>query len=762
MLKVQRVLTIIAASVLALLVVQPVGAQGDFGETYLPVVNKTLRITNDFELLDLICNGDSCVVEVVPNATAALASTADLDTECTYRTEVDPLKPIAFSLPRGFITEVTPLGDLVMKGDLTLEIADEVIPLVEAEVRFTRGKADLGQFEFVSGKVLFPTTLYESRGFGVTDDEVVSRIGLEAGKNLADLDVPLCPDLKYLFFMLEGTRTNSLVLDDNTNVSYEMAAGTTLVVDPLDASLQVALEIPLVGKGSFGYSQQGLLPYVPQTTWGIEDYAEPFTGHVYNRIQDIEVATKFGIPLLIKNGLLVIDGDPDGDTPVFSLLELASLQLNPVQPISLLDFDDLAAGRVPDRGWGVNGEIALAIPVIGEIDDDAFGEELFDFDLGEASANLLISDAQKRLYFSGRAQGEAQMPLQAFNPAGDVRIAGYISDELTDFDFKFEGEFELVPNALFAQLPFDFNPMQVMGSASANIEGIEFSGTTTSQIYPGVIFDGATTVEFDLPFTNVAQTALAVSGQASIPAIGLAGNGKLMVDKVGMSMSGSFDLAPTFFSDLAGVGLNPIQFDGTVGIGLTSYTIKGRTSSQIHPQIQLVNAEIDGYIDLLDPTASFLNIKGNMSAAGVGLGASASMMISKSGIGVEGVFSSSVNDVKLSGSLTNAGINLSGATNLQLRLATPAVRGRLSLGVCRPLLPGESSNCTLVPAVDLGTFKTSVALSLVNIGIGGSASGQYCTAGGACQSIGVELELSGTPKACATIPVINEKVCINI
>lgn len=741
------------AGFLLLFTAQPAAAQ-DGSTVYFPLVATAIQIDNPDELLDPICNGDICTVEV----TAPLVAAG----ECAYVAEQDLSSPIVFRVPRAIITTVTPNADFSTDGDLTVRIGDQEFILAAAELTFARGSAGLGKFERVRGRVRFPTSLYEQAGFGLIDDEVEAQFGLDRGLNLTDLDVPVCENLQYLFFTLAATRTVRVDAPGAGKVTYELGAQSIFLADPLDRSFQLQLQVPLAGTGGMGISQQGLLPYEPQTVWKLENSLKGFTGHAYNNVQDLDITNKFGIPLSLS-GFLLIDGDPDGDTPPYTLLELANLALSPVNPLGMIDFDDLTSGRDLDRQWGVNGEMALTLPVVGDLDSETFGQNLFDIDLGEAGIGLKLGKDQQQLYFSGMTIQPPSYPLAVLQPRGTGRMSGYLSDQLTDFEFNGEGQFDLVPNELIQLPQFPLSPLVVTGTATTNIDGIIFSGSTTSQIHPAVVFDGAAAVGANIPFSDPTLAAFLLSGDMSLPAAGITGNADLLMDPLGgMRANGTFAIRPQRFEDLTGVPLNLIDLDGIIRIQPDGFAIQGHSSSQIHPQINLGNAEIDGFISTTDPTASYLKITGKMTVAGVDLGAGASLDISQSGIAIAGEYARSVNNVKLSGSVTTAGIAMSGSIGLSIDISTPAVPGKLRFGACTPALPGENTDCTLIPAAQVGEMLAQINLSLANTGLSGGAGVEFCDTSNDCQALDADLVLGNDPAVCATVPIINKRTCIQI
>jgi hypothetical protein len=289
----------------------------------------------------------------------------------------------------------------------------------DADLSFTLDEH--GQVDTVAG-----TVGLELPGFGMFAGAVPSglmraNVGYNTGAALADLDAPLADDRKYLFFEYDPGfefESGPMALSSNT-------PSATMVLDPLDPMFYLHGDITGLGIASpieeagIGVSMQGLIPFVPEQTWGISAaYLNDFNGHlvidgvvpVRNLPLEVEGEVIFELPTVLQESLLA-DGGPTLEVPDVS-------------------FEDLHELIMPDMG--------------------ANGTLLFSADAGLLNVTLELAHASMRrvdgvAYFSGRTADRPDMSwfsgIAAVGFQGDFYAAGVLDGD--DSYLVLEGEIDV-------------------------------------------------------------------------------------------------------------------------------------------------------------------------------------------------------------------------------------------------------------------------------------------------------------------------------
>lgn len=275
------------------------------------------------------CDGptvtDRCTITIAPAGGAGMVL-------ATERGNIQPTLDGSGYTVIGDTHIVSPAGEFPMlDADLVIEYEDASSPYLG--LRRLRGTAEIP----------FPQPSTNGGGTGIGGDiglytNARAAIGLDLGSNLEHLGAHLNPEREcmgrtsndpafqecpYLFFHVEagsdlaGT-LGSEELQWSMGASVGTSASATFVLDPYDfyfylgASYQPFDAINLTINPSsdkegfdgedkgFGFSRSGWIPYLPQTSYGIEDYValdEPqFHGHlVINGLEAVIPGTPIGV-----------------------------------------------------------------------------------------------------------------------------------------------------------------------------------------------------------------------------------------------------------------------------------------------------------------------------------------------------------------------------------------------------------------------------------------------------------------------------------
>ena len=280
--------------------------------------------------------------------------------------------------------EATAAGYRV-SGSITLDTPAGRLPLTRADLEFVWASDRSKGLERLSGTIDLPVpSLGALSGFTSTEP-VRAAVGYELGADLTDLDAPLLPERRYLVFDFASGNASSA-----GPVSFSSPAGRsgTLVLDPSDPSFFVTGDfMGLDGVGplsdlALGLSARGLLPFEPQETWGVEDVADPFTGHLYARGK----VTLKKIPVSI-DGEVVVNVDPTGKGRRFGSQMTDGIAI------------------------GANGTVSYAV--------DFLKFFTFEVPFAHATVGLRITDKEQHGYVSGRVEGRTGSPAFPFAPGAE-------------------------------------------------------------------------------------------------------------------------------------------------------------------------------------------------------------------------------------------------------------------------------------------------------------------------------------------------------
>ncbi len=410
-------------------------------------------------------------------------------------------------------------------------------------------------------------------------------IGLDLGSALAALDAPLQDDRAYLFFVLSAGVRAGLPLDrilplpfggsEIPTVVLEQANGFTLILDPLDPFFFVAAEAPLdfgsgggapgvpdVGGaggggrggerslGALGFSWKGLIPFAPETTFGIGESIGLFEGHV------------------IARGSFVF-----GNVPI----ELSG---------------EVVASTDPTRGIevGGNGDASVSVPVLSDLTG-------FAIPLSQASVGVQADGSGFSTYFAGISGfGGDWLPVDLpLVPARETRVAGFLSTENPeDFFVRAEGEIG-VQATFFGDLAgLDLSELSAQEAQLViDRQGFYLAGRSAAAFHPAVGPAGELALEGFFPFDDPTAGYLRLQGDMSVAGVGLGARASTLLNRDGLLVEGALE---TGISRVAMMG--QITSAGPSLAGQTAVTIPVETVSQV---IQVVtDGAICGYETVTD------------------------------------------------------------------------------------------------------------------------------------------------------------------
>lgn len=229
------------------------------------------------------------------------------------------------------------------------------------------------------------------------------------------------------------------------------------------------------GNMGHGTSQQGLIPFVPQTVYGIEEVVRTFYG---NKVQVGEIQVG-ALPLTVTGTFvsevaIVSDGE--------EALDPLGLEFGPVLK------------------QGANGTLNvtysfLKVGKLGKIAE-------FGFEAGKATAAMEIVDDIQHAYFSGVIEPDLEwipdfVPVQ---PEGYLKAYGYLSTDFARSRMGIEGRYAIDASNFGEMKGMDISDVIVVdGVMRISQEGFLVRGATNANLGP-VNFQAGAQVEVFIPF----------------------------------------------------------------------------------------------------------------------------------------------------------------------------------------------------------------------------------------------------------------------
>jgi hypothetical protein len=366
-------------------------------------------------------------------------------------------------------------GSRTVQGNLMLEMpSGQVINMPRADVRFSEAAAGPGGFQRIEGTLDVPmpaVNLLEGMRLHAPNSARV-RFDRGSAPDLQALGAPLDPERAYLVLNLEvGLELDLGPLTFTAGPSRELL----LIIDPLDPGfyLRTACEgIPYLDRLNeigLGFSMTGRFPYTPADTWGVEDVAQPFGGHMtFDTSAEIPTGLPPVIGRLLASGQVVLDVDTDRD--------------------GRSAFQD---GRL-DEGvrLGVNGEITLEFLFFGP-------ENVISVPMAQASLGLEAGGGRHTGWATGHVGiDELRLPVSIpVVPAAELRAAAHLAQDVAGSMLRFGGRLQLQASRL--PVPgINLNDVVVDGDLTIDASGVHLVGRLDRSLHDSIQF-GAGGVTLD-------------------------------------------------------------------------------------------------------------------------------------------------------------------------------------------------------------------------------------------------------------------------
>lgn len=497
-----------------------------------------------FDSPAISCEGfastDLCTISIAPAGGAAIR----LGTE---RGNIQPTLDGSGYRIQGDTLVLSPVGDIPMlAAELVVEYRDASNPY--SGLVTLRGSAELP----------FPQPSVGGGNSGIGGDiglvsNARAEVGLELGSRLESLGAHLNPyrdcdgrtvrdadfqECPYLFFHIEagselagnlgsddlqwslgaglglGSVSGTFVLDPFDPYFYLGASGA-MPLQSVDLSINPDPEADAAGGEDFGFgfSRRSLIPFAPQTTYGIEQfvatYGADFTG---------QLVVDYKLPV----GTLPLE--VDGHT-VFRF------------PVDL----DGGVTFSPEFETGSNGDVDVGLP---------FFDELFslNFPLGNATVGARFNAREQLAYFSGIAALDAMdflpgvLPLTATT---DAKIYGLLmnrSDASSAVPYLDLGEsYAAIESRWLLDLSFGGRQggfssgvaadglLRLSAADGMTLKGRLESGADGSRVHPMIALGGSVSVEMQVdPFTP-GQSHYLIRGDISVGGSALGSDAELYI-----------------------------------------------------------------------------------------------------------------------------------------------------------------------------------------------------------------------------------------
>lgn len=479
------------------------------------------------------------VVRVCVCATTLLAGGAAAQETIVLPVGPTGTEPMHFELRNSGAVRLP--GGIAYAGDASLVTPLGRIVLAQSELWFAFAPGTQ-QVQAVQGKTFVPAPL--SGEVVSIDEPVIAEVGYDLGENLKDLGVPLIDKRGYLFFKFDTGLTlrigkappEDLAEEEDTSFTISFPAGATarIVVDPLDPMYYFAGGITTPnrskkpdaggeeggGSGSgntdnageppddgivtgSGNSRQGLFPFRPLVTTGIEDKAREFRGH------RITTGTfpLFGLPVIVR-GHLITNLDP-----------LATGELA---------VDPLGIGFGPAAQAGANGRFALSLDFLKASN---LGNIMnLTIPLGKATAAVEIVNGRQLAYLSGIVDPATDLGLGLLlsHEAG-LQAAALVSADFAESRLYLDGLYKLGASEFGKALGIDAGDLvRIEGRLRADRAGLSVTGLSEAGVNMGpLVSQGKVTVELEIPADRPEDRYLQMAGLLRFAGLGAEGLGRL-------------------------------------------------------------------------------------------------------------------------------------------------------------------------------------------------------------------------------------------
>jgi uncharacterized membrane protein (Fun14 family) len=482
------------------------------------------------------CDVDSCSIEIHPSL--SISSSAE-----NFYHEAD--------------------GQYEMIGDLVVTTPAGSVDLLDANLVFEQ-KPEGSDIAFeVYGIAQAPFDSIPLLGNGSAAMQPVASVGLVSRETLQSLlaseqkPLPLAENPKdpegdptdikqpaYLFFHFANGVSfdiplNELLNTENDNFGFSVPGdqSITLVYDPQEPYFYLSSQTAFNFKENL---QQAMSWAEQENNHRNNDSENTSASDLLDKIPLPELnqlawSTEGGIPLRFET----LWGMPYGiDEIKGHLLIDASMPL-----YKFFQMDGEIVTSIGKEGYtqGGNGDLSVNFDLIPNFLN-------FSFDLGQASAGVVINADEQSGFFSGIKKPDTSflpswIPIQ---PTNETRISGYINGQQPQLSYlKAKGEFGFSPSFLSNLLGVQLNDIVLNQSEmSISEQGILLKGKSNASIHPAIKLNKSTDIEIYLPFANLADASIKMSGEIIVLGTGIS-PAKVEISKQGFYINGQLNLPLT-------------------------------------------------------------------------------------------------------------------------------------------------------------------------------------------------------------------------
>lgn len=446
-----------------------------------------------------------------------------------------------------------------VNGALYLETPVAPMLLPQAEAYFEKDPGT-NCMHTARGRAIPPTPISSTTLVANTPS---AEFGVDTGANLQkEFGIGLAEKRQYLFFKLDAGFDLQSASDDSgaekaeDSQSFAMTAGPNsnakLLLDPLDPFYYVSGSVitpkkkkqegseqkpredePKLVELGTGASWQGLIPFEPTTTFGIESKARKFLGH---RIKSgsFELVK---LPLRIT-GYMVENINPLGhEKPAVDLFGI---------------------GYGPEAQMGANGTFDLSFRLL-KSDRLKFLRGLEDIRLGTASAAFEVVKGAQYAYVSGVFTPKSGSTLSKFvRIDGELKAMAYLSTQVEDTAVAMTGKFDIVPGEFSQMAGISLNQfLHGDGTLSADRNGlfVRMQLESGSSLGP-MAYRGRASAEMAIPSEQPENSYVQIEGETAFNGVSVVGITRVSqrgLDLTGRMQNPGMELTAAFRPDSSGV-----------------------------------------------------------------------------------------------------------------------------------------------------------------------------------------------------------------
>lgn len=522
-------------------------------------------------------------------------------------------------------------------------------------------------------------------------DSIILHTGKKPAAELYEFNAPLRPSQEYYFFELDVSATDqSINLLTDFSDPFIFISGHFFLFDWFSP-----LRIEAIAA-----SWQGQIPIAVDYSEALVSVESPFTAHLY---LDGEIPLD-PFPMFF-DGTLGFNVNPDGDND------------------ALLDEQQIVG----------NGDI--------DIDANLCGLDTVDFSVGPATVSIDSEDGETIANVIGRLMPNS-FPLDLDIPINisDLLDSFLVSMQVHELDpnaclIDVSGSFTVNSNALGSSLGLPLNDLVVTdGRLKIDRTGVHLRGNTSSNLHNLILFENSMGVEIFISNSNPLLNRASLRGNTTIGGVRLGSEALIEITSTALNISGVFQTPIQSLPMSGSLTGGNISMSGTLDLSIPIY------GPSLIPT-QVTNGAICGYNQITSALICGSDLVASLAHCGV----------------------TSVTDAAQCGwkNVTDgATCGFSSVCNL--------------LGVCEPNTCQVAKTCNVPAICDVprtcnnlnspltcitnievitqqGSLAANMTLTLTQLGLDGSLSGQYCTGDICFPELTDSIKFGSEPMACANI-----------